>query len=200
MFIIMDLTLKRKYTPVIIQNAENMSMIRYNDKAIPFSMDDYLGNRINLTAYRGKRVLLSFFRWASCPFCNLRIRQLIKTYPEFEKRKIEIITFFAASKEEIAAYAGKQHAPFPIIPDRNLEMYVQYGIEASYSGMFKSLLKPLEMIRILSNGFFNIRTMHKKPILPADFLIDENQYMYRVYYGKDFGDHLPIEDVLEWKK
>jgi thioredoxin-dependent peroxiredoxin len=60
-------------------------------------------------------------------------------------------------------------------------------------------LKPVELLKVMTSGFFNVKTIHKKPILPADFLIDENQIVYRVYYGRDYGDHVPIADVLAWK-
>ena len=173
-------------------------MVRHNDRVIEFSRYDYLGNKINLADYRGQKVLLSFFRGASCPFCNLRIRQLIIQYPEFKKNNIEIIALFAASREEILEYAGKQNAPFPIIPDPELDLYIKYGIEEGYSGLFRVMLKPVELFKVMTSGFFNLKTIHKKPILPADFLIDENQVVYRVYYGKDYGDHVPVEDVLTW--
>jgi len=64
--------------------------------------------------------------------------------------------------------------------------------------MFKVMLKPVELLKVMTSGFFNLKTIHKKPILPADFLIDENQVIHRVYYGKDYGDHVPIADVLAW--
>jgi len=93
--------------------------LKKNDKIIDFELTDYLGNRIKSSDYKGQKVYLSFFRGASCPFCNLRVHQLIKNYSKFEANKIQIITFFAATKEEINKYAGKQNAPFTIIPDPN---------------------------------------------------------------------------------
>lgn len=174
-------------------------MLQRNDHIIEISRDDYLGNKINLADYRGKKVLLSFFRWASCPFCNLRIRQLIIQYPEFVKNKIEIIALFAATGGEISKYAGKQNAPFPIIPDPELDLYAKYGIKESFSGMVKVMLKPVELFKVMTSGFFNVKTIHKKSILPVDFLIGEDQLIYRAYYGKDYGDHIPIADVLAWK-
>ena len=36
-----------------------------------------------------------------------------------------------------------------------------------------------------------------KPILPADFLIDEDLFITKIYQGKDFGDHIPLEEVLK---
>ena len=177
-----------------------MKKLKSNDLAIGFNRNDYLGNNIDLTNYKGKKTLLIFFRGASCPFCNLRINQLINKYPEFEERQIEIITFFAASQDEIFKYAGKQKAPFPIIPDPNLEVYKKYGVEASHSGMFKVMLNPFKMMKVMTSGFFNLQAIKDKPLIPADFLIDENQFIYRVYYGKDFGDHLPLAEILNWRK
>jgi peroxiredoxin len=177
-----------------------MKRLKSGDRAIGFKRIDYLGKEIELNNYKGQRVLLSFFRGASCPFCKLRVNQLINRYPEFEEKQIEIITFFAASQEEISKYAGKQHAPFPIIPDPNMEVYRKYDIEESQSGMYRTMIKPVKMIQVMTSGFFNIKSIKERSIIPADFLIDENQFIYRTYYGKDFGDHLPITEILNWVK
>ncbi len=175
-----------------------MKKLRNADLAVEFRLDDYLGHNIDSTNYKGKKLLLSFFRAASCPFCNLRVNQLINRDADFKERQIEIISFFAATQAEITQYAGKQNAPFPIIPDPNLEVYKKYGVEESRSGMFKAMLKPLKMIEVMTSGFFNLRSIKEKPLIPAEFLIDENQYIFRAYYGKDFGDHLPIAEILNW--
>ncbi|PCJ84533.1 MAG: hypothetical protein COA57_09050 [Flavobacteriales bacterium] len=177
-----------------------MKKLNENDPAIGFSQNDYLGNNIDLANYKGKKILLSFFRGASCPFCNLRVNQLINRYPEFEEKQIEVITFFAASRDEIIQYAGKQKAPFPIIPDPNMEVYKKYGVEESHFGMVKAMMQPMKMIKIMTSGFFNFKSIVDKPLIPADFLIDENQSIYSAYYGKDFGDHLPITEILNWRK
>jgi peroxiredoxin len=43
-----------------------------------FEAMNYLSERINLESYRGKKVWLSFYRYASCPLCNLRIDEISK--------------------------------------------------------------------------------------------------------------------------
>lgn len=176
-----------------------MNSLKNNDKAIAFKLNDYLGNEINLSNYKDQKILLSFFRGASCPFCNMRLRELIKRQPDFEAKGIKIITFFASSTEDISEYAGKQKPLFPIIPDPNLEVYEKYGIEQSKSGMYKAMMKPLKMMKMMTSGFFNMKASKDKPIVPADFLIDENQNIYKAYYGKDFGDHMSIDEILNWK-
>jgi len=167
------------------------------DTAIDFESQDYLGEKLKLNDYRGKKILLSFFRGASCPFCNLRIHQLIQRYSDFEKENIQIITVFASTKEEILSYAGKQNAPFQILADPEMELYKKYGIEESSSGMFKSMLNPLKMMKVMFSGFFNMKSVNDKPIIPADFLIDENFIVTQAYYGKHFGDHISLDKVLK---
>lgn len=171
-------------------------MLLKNDNAIDFIVSDYLNNQITLSDFKGKKILLSFFRGAACPFCNMRVRELINNYPKFEEKGIVIIAFFASTKEEINEYAGKQKAPFAIIPDPTLKFYTKYGVEQSPFGMLKTMLKPLKMIKMMQSGFFNLKSGKDKPIIPADFLIDENQMILKTYYGKDFGDHMSIEDIL----
>ena len=173
-----------------------MNKLKLNEAAIDFEINDCSGKAINLKQYKGKKVLLSFFRAAPCPFCNMRIQQLIQNYPKLQENNIEVIALFASTADEIAKYAGKQEAPFPIIPDPKLEVYQKYGIEDSQWGLLKIMLKPLEMMKMMASGFFNVKSMKEKPIIPADFLIDEEQNISLAYYGKDFGDHVPINEVL----
>lgn len=66
------------------------------------------------------------------------------------------------------------------------------------SGMFKAMLRMGTMVKMMIGGFFNMKSMSDKPLLPADFLIDEDGSIHKVYYGKDFGDHIDLKEVLSW--
>ena len=176
-----------------------MEKLTQGNKAINFEMEDYLSKKIKLSDFKGKKVYLSFLREASCPFCNLRIHQLIKRHQEFKDKNIVVITFFASSKEEITNYAGKQQPPFFVIPDASSTIYEKYNVQQSTLGMIKTMLNPVKMAKVMFSKFFNFKSVNSKPILPADFLIDENQLIYKAYYGSDFGDHLTFEEILNWK-
>ena len=172
--------------------------LKQGNKAPEFKTKDYLGRDVDLASYKGKKILLSFFRGASCPFCNLRVHQLIKNHSELEKKGIKIIAFFSADNEEIKQYAGKQTPPFSIVVDPDFQIYKQYGVESSMSGMFKAMLRMGTMIKMMVGGFFNMKSMSDKPLLPADFLIDENGIINESFYGSDFGDHIDLNKVLNW--
>lgn len=175
-----------------------MSKIQLKAKAPEFTAIDYLGNEVVLSAYKGKKVYLTFFRTASCPFCNLRVNQLMKKAEEWSKKNVVIIGVFASPTEEIKKYAGKQNPTFTIIADSEEILYKEYQIKQSFFGMFKAMMRMKTMMTIMTQGYFNFKTMTDKPLLTADFLINKEGMIEKVYYGRDFGDHLSIEEIEGW--
>ncbi len=101
--------------------------LKEGSKSIKFSMNDYKDKEVVFEKFKGQKLLLSFSRGASCPFCNLRINQLIKRYAEFEKMNINIITFFAATKEK-----------FPVMPGIIMHHFLLYLIP--YLNIIKSMV------------------------------------------------------------
>ena len=175
-----------------------MNKLKVGSTAIPFETSDFLGNTIKTDHLKGKKIHLSFFRDASCPFCNLRLNQLIRNYDRFENNNIELIAFFASTKDIILKYANGYEAPFPIIPDPELKIYHLYGVETSFKAKLKTMAKPKKALKAVTSEFFNLRSLTTADIVPAEFMINESFKIDKAFYGKDFGDHIPIEDILNW--
>lgn len=164
-----------------------------------FVSKDFKGNSIALEDFKGKKILLCFFRDASCPFCNLRMNELIKNASKLEKLDIQIVTFFASDAENIQKYAGTQYPPFPVIPDPNYENYRRYGVGISFKAKMKTLTKIKKVSRAVSSKHFNLYSFSTDNVVPADFMINKDFTINRAYYGKDFGDHIPLTEILNWK-
>ncbi|MEM6377348.1 MAG: peroxiredoxin family protein [Bacteroidota bacterium] len=175
-----------------------MKKLESSQTAVPFISTDIYGKEIDLKNYQGQRLVLSFFRKAACPFCNMAMQQLIKRHPEFEAEGIKIIALFASTKDDVLKYAGKQNAPFPIIADGENEIYKKYGIGLSYVGMLKTMLNPVKVWKAIRGEFFSLRTVPQDPVLPAEILINEDQTVQRAYYGSDYDDHLSVDEILQW--
>jgi len=168
--------------------------VEEGSKAPIFEVKDLFENKILLENYTNKRLLLSFYRYASCPLCNLRIAQLIQHYDELSSKGLSIIAFFQSPKESIQEYVGKQDVPFAIIPDPERRIYRLYGIESSWFGYIRGGLS-FSMIKALMSGFMFGKMEGRKNLLPADFLI-EDLVVKRAYYGKKISDHIPLEEIL----
>ena len=48
------------------------------------------GSNFSLSSLKGKKVLLTFYRFARCPMCNLRINEILKRYDELGKKISEL--------------------------------------------------------------------------------------------------------------
>ncbi|MDD2369432.1 MAG: redoxin domain-containing protein, partial [Sulfuricurvum sp.] len=113
-----------------------------------FKMRSFQGDDINLDAYRGRYVLLSFYRYASCPFCNLRVHESIQKNDYFRSLGLEMIAVFQSPDDKLAEYVGKQPLNYPIIGDPDLQLYKLYRVETSWTGLFKAFLfKPHHVLK-----------------------------------------------------
>lgn len=166
------------------------------DSAPDFQVEDIFGNLIGLQDFLGRKLLISFYRYASCPLCNLRIQELIARSEDYSNKNFAMIAFFQSPLESIRHYVGKQDAPFPIIADPHRRVYKQYGIESSILGAVVAGFEWNPRMRAAHRAGYNYGKMEGDLLLvPADFLISEDLVIYSAFYGKDIGDHMPFETI-----
>lgn len=166
------------------------------DTMTPFSLPAIDGSLFDSDSLKGGRYLLSFFRYASCPFCNLRLHELVTRYQELDN-SFTIVTVFDSSLENLQRHAQKHHAPFAILADQDNACFKLYEIEHSLPGMLKSMIVRLPALldAMLLKGYMPWRIKGSITRMPADFLIDENGIIQTAYYGKDAGDHLAFSQI-----
>ena len=172
--------------------------LRAGDRAKDFEATDLFGSRVSLQDYQGKRLMLSFFRYASCPFCNLRVHELSTRLDSLRDKGVSLVAVFQSPEESIRRYAGRQAPPFPIIPDPDRRLYRVYGVEPSWTGFLKGMLRPAAFVSAVSKGYLPGKVEGETAMVPADFLIGPDLVIDHAYYGKDIGDHIPLTAVEEW--
>ena len=173
--------------------------LKIGDSAEAFDVSDIHGKNINLDEYRGKKLMLSFYRYASCPLCNLRVQKLIQNYESLDGKGLHLLAFFESPEESIIRYVGKQKPPFSIIADPERIIYKKYGVESSWIAfLLSAFTRSYDGINAFFKGFLPGKLEGEIALLPADFLIDENHKISIAYYGKDIGDHLPLDEIESW--
>ncbi|MGB3665816.1 MAG: redoxin domain-containing protein [Bermanella sp.] len=166
--------------------------------SIDFSTNDIYGKSITLNEFKGKKVMLAFFRDAACPFCNFRVYELTQQYKKWKDKNIEVIAVFSSSADEVRRYVAKHPRPFRMISDTDLNLYNQYGVEHSASALFKALLFKLpRIIKGMLKGGYPQPNPHVK-LVPADFLINQMGKVEHVWYGRDTSDHMPMKQVNDF--
>lgn len=171
--------------------------IKSGQRARSFVAKDIAGNTHSLQSLRGKPVLLSFFRDAACPFCNMRIFELTKIYPALRQRYgLTMLCFFQSSSDEISRHVGRNRRPFPLIADPRNIVYEQYGVEASVGGMAITMVRRMPL---MFRAMFTHRLFPRKmgATMPADFLIGPDLEIMQAHYGRDVGDHFPVHTLID---
>lgn len=167
-------------------------------QSLDFDTKDIYGSKIQLSQYKGKKVMLAFFRDAACPFCNLRVYELTQNYKQWKDQNIEIIAVFSSPSEEVRRYVAKHPRPFRLISDEDLNIYNQYGVEHSASALVKALVFKLpRIIKGMLKGGYPQPNPHVK-LVPADFLINPMGKIENVWYGRDTSDHMPMDQVKQF--
>lgn len=139
--------------------------------------------------------MLSFFRFASCPFCNLRVNELVRRFDEFGD-DFTIIAIFDSPLDNLTRHAEGHKAPFPILADESNKYYKEYGIEHSFIGMLKGMFFRMPtLLKGMFKGYVPLIIKGSMTTMPADFLIDRDGNIKTAHYGKDEGDHLSFDKI-----
>lgn len=153
------------------------------------------GTTCDTSTLRGQRYLLGFFRFAGCPFCSMRLHDLVQACPDFPD-DFTVVAVFDAPLDHLKATTKRHRAPFPILADESNHAYRAFGIEHSIVGVFKGITTRIPtLVRATLRGYIPLQTRGSMTTMPADFLIDADGTIAVAYYGSDEGDHLPIPDV-----
>ena len=167
-------------------------------QAPTFNLTDINGTEFKLDQLKGKRYLLTFYRFASCPFCNLRLHNLINDYKNYGD-DFEFIAVFDSTLENLQKYAEKHQSPFPILADKDNSIHRLYQVEHSILGVLKGIIFRMPSLTLaMLKGYIPWRIKGEITAMPADFLVDENGTIQVAYYGEDEGDHIPMHRVKQF--
>lgn len=164
-------------------------------QGLNFTCKDIYGKPFQLSDLRGKRVMLSFFRDAACPFCHFRVYELTHNYKHWKDENLEVIAVFSDTDEQVRRFVAKHPRPFTMLADPNLELYNRYGVEHSGSALLKALV--FKLPRIIKGFFLGARPSNNPHVklVPADFLFSEDGTLERTWYGRNTSDHIPLDEV-----
>jgi peroxiredoxin Q/BCP len=178
------------------------SKLQAGQPAPDFNCTDIFGNSVKLADYQHEKLLLCFFRYAGCPWCNLAIHRLTLAYPAFQELNLNVVAFIQSQPENIKHYIFDRHTPppqFPIIADPERTVYDLYGVRDSLPAAARSLVKLPDWVQAsFRKGFKQGTADGSLTLVPAQFLIERSSKIYKANYGVDYYDHLPIVEIMDF--
>ena len=178
-----------------------MPMLTVGDNAPNLNLPAIDGTTFKMSDMKGKRVILTFFRFSSCPFCNIRINKILKRWNEFADDTV-MVGVFGAKIGELTKRMKKHNPPFTVVADETYEQYLQNDVKKSLLRVLWAPMRaPLTMLQALLKGYVPMTlSISKLSTIPVDILIDENGKVVNAHYCKDTVDHLPIDQLIAFSK
>ena len=93
-----------------------MPKLSVGDAAPSIRLPAIDGSTFDMTQMKGKKVILTFFRFSSCPLCNMRIRRITQRWNEFSDDTV-MVGVFDAGVAELKKRMKKHDVPFTIVAD-----------------------------------------------------------------------------------
>jgi peroxiredoxin Q/BCP len=180
-------------------NAQERNIV-LNQKAPNIISKDIYGRPVNLqNLTRTKKILLTFQRYAACPVCNYRIRELIKTYNELSIKGVEIVMFIESPQASILKNLKGEKVPFYIIADPGNKFYNMYGVEKSFLKSLISWKTNPTTKRLIKDGekYVNPEVEADGALkrIEAEFMVNTYGNIAEVHYGEYIGDFIQLEKV-----
>lgn len=169
-------------------------------KAPNIITNDVMGKPINLRRMQSRYILLVFFRYSGCAWCNLAIHRLSLEYATLKENDCEVITFIQSEKKAITKNIYERHAhrpEFSIVADPHLQFYNLYGVTRSARAVLKSIKNvPHWLHSVKQYGFKQTSVDGNLFIVPASVLIDgRTGIVLKSRYGASFYDADAFLDI-----
>ena len=103
-------------------------MLKLNQRAPEFSLQDQDGKTHSLKDYKGKKVLLYFYPKDDTPGCTTQACNFRDDYRALQKLGLVILGVSADSVKSHKKFAEKFKLPFPLLSDETKEVCEAYGV------------------------------------------------------------------------
>ena len=144
-----------------------MKTLKVGDRLPDFKVLDEQGNSVQLSDFKGKKLIVFFYPKASTPGCTAEACNLRDNYKVLQDKGFEILGVSADSEKRQTNFKNKYEFPFPLLADEDKDVINAFGVWGTKKFMGK-----------VYDG------IHRKT-----FLIDENGVVAHVIDKVKTKDH-----------
>lgn len=103
-------------------------MVNEGEEAPDFELPDQDNNKVRLSEYRGRWVILYFFPKAFTPGCTIETKEFSSLWNEFNKLGVEVFGISVDSVSTQRRFAAKYGAQFKLLSDKEKSVSRAYGV------------------------------------------------------------------------
>jgi thioredoxin-dependent peroxiredoxin len=122
----------------------NNPRLEPGDEAPDFSLPDADGNTVNLSDYRGRKVIVYFYPAASTPGCTKEACDFRDNLAELGDAGLDVLGISPDKPEKLAKFRDKESLTFPLLsdPERSvLQAWGAYGEKTMYGKTVQGVIR-----------------------------------------------------------
>ena len=105
-----------------------MTTLKVGDKAPDFKALDEQGNNVQLSDYKGKKLVVFFYPKASTPGCTAEACDLNDNFDRFQSSGYEILGVSADSAKRQSNFKNKYGFKYPLLADEDKSVIEAFGV------------------------------------------------------------------------
>ncbi len=105
-----------------------MNTLKVGDKVPEFSSKDQDGNTINLSDYKGKKLVVFFYPRANTPTCTTEACNLNDNYDQLRNEGYELLGVSEDSQKKQSNFSKKFGFQYPLLADVDHEVIDAFGV------------------------------------------------------------------------
>ena len=166
--------------------------LKIGDTAPDFTLPNAQGKSVNLKELLQKKaVLISFYRGAWCPYCNIELRTLQKVLPQIQEANIDLVAISPHTPDNSLTTQEKNELTFEVLSDANNQLARQFGLVHQLPADLRELYLSFAIDLQKSNG----EDSFELP-LPATYLIDREGKIIYAFVNEDYTQRVNLDELL----
>lgn len=105
-----------------------MNTLKQGDAVPNFTAKDEQENTINLSDYKGKKLIVFFYPKANTPGCTVEACNLRDNYKVLKEKGYELLGVSADSARKQSNFKKKYDFPFPLLADEDKKVINAFGV------------------------------------------------------------------------
>jgi peroxiredoxin len=105
--------------------------LNIGDQAPDFTLPDEDMKQVSLKDFKGKNVVLAFFIGAFTMTCTKEVCEFRDSMSRMVDLKAQVIGIDLTAPYSSKRFADKNRLPFPVLSDKNHEVFEKYGLQFS---------------------------------------------------------------------
>ena len=126
------------------------STVSVGEVAPEFRATDSHGRQLHLSNFRGRPVLLKFYRGYWCPYCVAELEQLNRYASEFNALGVKLLAVSSDRVDELRMFEGKHDWAIKLLVDPDLVVHRRYNVQhrnfAPKRGPFREIAIPTTIL------------------------------------------------------